>query len=259
VVVTNTAGSATSNEATLTVNASSNNPPAVAITGPVNGAVYTAEAWITISASASDADERWPRSSSTQDGVAGHGHHVALQLRLEGAGWQLQPDRQGNGQPRRDNDQRGGDGEGLPVVTVSAYDAWASEPATDTGRFRVYRSSLTTAALTVKYAMSGTAVNGTDYAALSGSVVIPVGAGYVDVTVTPADDTLVEGKEFVTMTLSADAAYVLGTVKAGTVNLLDNELPVVTAPCRTTGLPSPAVTRADSGSRGRAARRRRSP
>jgi len=37
--------------------------------------------------------------------------------------------------------------------------------------------------------MSGTAVNGTDYVSLSGSATVPAGAAYVDVTVTPKDDT----------------------------------------------------------------------
>ncbi|QSQ19041.1 PKD domain-containing protein [Pyxidicoccus parkwayensis] len=115
----------------------------------------------------------------------------------------------------------------LPVVTVSAYDPWSSEPGTDTGRFQVSRTGTTTSALTVRYALSGTAAD-TDYAALPGTVTIPAGATSAYVVLTPTDDALVEGKETVILTLQEDAAYQVHTSASATVSLLDDEQPVVT-------------------------------
>jgi hypothetical protein len=63
-----------------------------------------------------------------------------------------------------------------PVVSITATDPWASESAGDTGTFTVSRTGDLTNALAVSYIVGGDAVAGTDYAALSGSVVIPAGS-----------------------------------------------------------------------------------
>ncbi|MBZ4422496.1 Calx-beta domain-containing protein [Myxococcus sp. RHSTA-1-4] len=115
----------------------------------------------------------------------------------------------------------------LPVVTVTAPDSLGSEPGTDTARFSVARTGPTTSALTVRYALSGTAAE-TDYAALPGTVTIPAGAASANVVLTASDDTLVEGKETVILTLLEDSAYQVHTSASATVSLLDDELPVVT-------------------------------
>jgi len=115
-----------------------------------------------------------------------------------------------------------------PTVTASVYDGWASEPGSDTGRFRLTRTGSTTAALAVKYAMSGAAVNGADYTLLSGSATIPAGAGYVNVDVVPVNDAAAESLETVVLTVSEDGAYQTGSTVKGTINLLDDELPIVT-------------------------------
>jgi hypothetical protein len=62
-----------------------------------------------------------------------------------------------------------------------------------------------------------------DYATPSGSVTIPAGATSATVVITPLDDTLVEGTETVTLSLSANAAYQLTSVTAATVNLTSND------------------------------------
>jgi hypothetical protein len=51
----------------------------------------------------------------------------------------------------------------IPVVTVTAADASAAEPVANTGAFRFTRTGSTSASLTVRYGIGGTAVNGTDY------------------------------------------------------------------------------------------------
>ena len=76
----------------------------------------------------------------------------------------------------------------LPVVTIVATDANAAEEALNTGTFTVSRTGATTAALTVSYAIAGSATNTTDYQTLSGSVVIPASQSSATITVTPVDD-----------------------------------------------------------------------
>jgi YD repeat-containing protein len=110
-----------------------------------------------------------------------------------------------------------------PSVTVAATDANASEQGSDPGVFTVSRAGGTSQPLTVGYAVSGTATNGADYATLSGTVTIPVGASSQTVIVTPVDDTAVEGSETVTLTLSANAAYAVGAPSSATVTVADND------------------------------------
>ncbi len=109
------------------------------------------------------------------------------------------------------------------VVTVSATDASASEPGTDTGTFTFSRTGGTLSALTVSYALSGTATNGTDYNALSGTVTIPAGSASQTVTVAPVDDTMPEGDETVVLTLSSGAGYQAGSPSSATVTIHDND------------------------------------
>jgi len=109
----------------------------------------------------------------------------------------------------------------LPVLTVSASDANAGELGGDPGVFTVARTGSTAAALTVQFALSGTA-NGSDYAASGSPVVIPSGATSVILTVTPNDDSAVESAETVIVTLAPNAAYTLGTPNSATITIADN-------------------------------------
>src|SRR5207249_3349183 len=113
----------------------------------------------------------------------------------------------------------------LPTVTVVASDANASESGPNSGTFTVSRTGSTTAALTVKYSLGGSAANGSDYATLSGSVNISAGSSSATVTVNPVDDSAVEGNETVVLTLSADAAYTIGSPNSATVTIADNDQP----------------------------------
>lgn len=118
----------------------------------------------------------------------------------------------------------------LATVSIVASDANAAETtsgqAADPGTFTVTRTGSTTAPLTVNYAIGGTATNGTDYTSLSGTVVIPAGQASATITVSPSDDTLVEGNETVALTLSS-GSYTIDTTKAAaTVTLADNDTAV---------------------------------
>ena len=107
----------------------------------------------------------------------------------------------------------------LPTVTIAATDPTATEAGPTTGQFTLTRTGVTTAALTVNYTVAGTATAGSDYAALTGTVVLPAGSATATMTVTPIDDLLVEGDETVVVTLSANAAYTVGTPASATVTI----------------------------------------
>jgi hypothetical protein len=111
----------------------------------------------------------------------------------------------------------------LPTVNIEATDDSAAEAGSATGTFTITRSGDLTAALTVNYTISGSAGNGTDYAALSGSVVIPAGSGAVAVTVTPVDDAIDEANETVILTLAAGTGYQIGSSNDDTVTIADND------------------------------------
>ena len=116
----------------------------------------------------------------------------------------------------------------LPTITIAATDAAAAELNRDGGVFRVTRTGATTAALTVNYAISGTATNGPDFNTLASSVAIPIGATFADITLTPIDDTAVEANETAVLTLAASASYQLGATTAGTVTIADNDVHAAT-------------------------------
>lgn len=87
-------------------------------------------------------------------------------------------------------------------------------------------------AVTVNYAISGSATATSDYTPLSGSVVIPANENSVSIPMDIVDDSLVEGGEQVVLTLNAGSGYVLGDELIATLTIADNE-PVVTVAATT--------------------------
>ena len=114
------------------------------------------------------------------------------------------------------------------LVSVFATDSDASEDGPNPGSFEVSRNGPTTNALTVFYTTGGSAISGTDYATLAGSVTILAGSSTASVTVTPIDDALSEGPETVVLSLSPNAAYTISALGAATVTITDDERPTVT-------------------------------
>jgi uncharacterized protein len=112
-----------------------------------------------------------------------------------------------------------------PTVTIDAIDAAAAETGSDPGTFRITRTGDTTNALTVSYTVGGQATNGTDYSpSLTGTVAISAGQSFVDITVTPFDDTDSEGNETVILNLTDTADYDLGASSTATVTISDNDI-----------------------------------
>jgi hypothetical protein len=110
-------------------------------------------------------------------------------------------------------------------VAVSAYNSGASEGG-NTGKFYISRVG-STGALTVSYALSGTATDGLDYTGLTGSVVIPDTQFGEVVTFTPVNDVLPEGTEKVTLSIVAGSGYGVDRPASATLEIADNDsLPI---------------------------------
>ncbi len=106
------------------------------------------------------------------------------------------------------------------VVTVAAQSSSIAENALNPGVFSVVRTG-GFKPLTIAYTVSGTALAGSDYTALSGSVVIPMGANSATISLTPLTDSISESPESVVVTLTANAAYTLGEPKAAGMLITD--------------------------------------
>ncbi|MBW8865161.1 MAG: hypothetical protein JF609_09625 [Verrucomicrobia bacterium] len=113
----------------------------------------------------------------------------------------------------------------LPTISVTASDASASRVGPDSGTFTVARTGSTASALTINYALSGTAINGTDYNTLATSVTIPSGAASAVITVTPKASTSYIGSETAQLALSANSAYTIGATGSGSVTIAGNSVP----------------------------------
>jgi hypothetical protein len=145
------------------------------------------------------------------------------------------------------------------VVSVTANDATATEhtPVNDLGVFRISRDTTAATNLTVYYTTNGsTATMGSDFTNLTGSVTIFAGATYADVIISPIDDATAESTETVVLSLSANAAYSVGSPATATINLVDNDsavtLPTVTLSATDSSAvePGPANTGTFQVSRG---------
>ncbi len=122
------------------------------------------------------------------------------------------------------------DNDNGPVVTLTSSDTSASETGPDNGTYTFTRIGSTTSALTVSYQLSGTATKDTDYSLSpsTATITIPAGSATATLTLAPIDDPDVEtGGETATVTLSANAAYVVGAANSATVTIADDDtLPV---------------------------------
>jgi hypothetical protein len=112
-----------------------------------------------------------------------------------------------------------------PAIAIVASDAVAGEFGTNTGRVSfVVMSGTNTSPVTVNYSVGGTAVAGTDYAALSDSVVIPAGSLAADVLVTPLGDNLSADSVTASLTLLSSTNYTITNPSSATVTILDRPL-----------------------------------
>jgi hypothetical protein len=106
-----------------------------------------------------------------------------------------------------------------PLTSIVTTSANASVSSNQQGKISVKRAGgNTSAALPVYYSVSGTAIAGSDYDSLPGSVTIPAGATEASITINPRNAALV-GRKNVVLTLSANSAYDISTTRSATVYL----------------------------------------
>jgi hypothetical protein len=111
---------------------------------------------------------------------------------------------------------------GLPLVSVTASDPTAAEPA-DPAAFTLTRSGSPFGALRVRYVVRGDATGGADYLALPGWAEIPDGETSVTVRVTVFDDRQPEPLERVSLEVIPDEMYVVGTPRTALVRIADDD------------------------------------
>jgi hypothetical protein len=86
-----------------------------------------------------------------------------------------------------------------------------------------WETDTNTAAVTVNYAVSGSATPGADYAALPGAVTLPQDVFAAVIPLTPADDGLLEGPEDVWVTPTPSDRYVIAVNTAAAVEIYSDE------------------------------------
>jgi Ca2+-binding RTX toxin-like protein len=113
---------------------------------------------------------------------------------------------------------------GTPIVSIAAGTS-ASE-AGGTGSFTLTLSEPATDDLTVSYTVGGSATNGTDYTALTGTATFASGATTATINVVATNDAIIDPNESVTVTLTDGASYDVATTPAdtATVTIADNDI-----------------------------------
>ena len=94
--------------------------------------------------------------------------------------------------------------------------------------FSVFRAGATNDAVTVDYAIGGTATNGVDYAAIPGTVTILAGASRAAITIVPLGEGPPDRARSVVLQLVADATgtnYLLGYPRTAAAIILDSQSP----------------------------------
>jgi gliding motility-associated-like protein/uncharacterized repeat protein (TIGR01451 family) len=119
----------------------------------------------------------------------------------------------------------------LPTATITATDAAAAENPLGTGTYTVSLDAPnnTGSAITINYTEGGgTAISGSDFVALSGSVSIANLVSSATITLTPINDTVVEPNETVIVTLDTGAGYTVGAPNTATVTITSDDSATIT-------------------------------
>jgi subtilase family serine protease len=112
----------------------------------------------------------------------------------------------------------------LPTVSVVASAPTAYEAGSAPGSFTITRSVVSSEPMTVQFALSGTALNGTDYQATGAFATIPAGAASVVVPIVPVDDTLVESNETIQLRLRSGGPYIVYAPSTATVTIVSDDV-----------------------------------
>jgi hypothetical protein len=115
-----------------------------------------------------------------------------------------------------------------PTITLAVAPASVLEDGTPNLVYTFTRTGPTTNALTVNYGITGTATNGTDYAAIGTTATFAPNSATAIVTVNPTADTTIEANETVALTLATGTGYTIGTATAVTGTIINDDTPTIT-------------------------------
>ena len=110
----------------------------------------------------------------------------------------------------------------LPSVTVTPIYTQATESGVP-GIFQLNLTGSTTKVLSINYSLSGTATNGTDYAALNGIATFAAGNSTAIIFINPTEDIIFEGNETATLSLLTGTGYTVGATNISTITIADND------------------------------------
>ncbi len=113
----------------------------------------------------------------------------------------------------------------VPSATITVAPAAVAEDGAPNLVYTVTLNQASLSALSVNFALSGTAANGTDFAAIASPLVIPAGNTTGTITVNPTADATIEADETVILTLSAGTGYTVGVPASATGSILNDDLP----------------------------------
>ncbi len=114
-------------------------------------------------------------------------------------------------------------------VSVTATSPQTNEDGSGTLVYTFARERESVLDLAVNYEVAGTAMNGVDYPALSGTITIPAGSLEATLVIDPTDDDLLEPDETVVVNLAFGRQYTLGALSSATGTITNDEpLPTVT-------------------------------
>ena len=121
------------------------------------------------------------------------------------------------------------DNDSLPSISITATVATTEEAGSESGIFTVTRTGGNNAqSLLVNFeTIGGTATNGTDYATISNTAIIPVDQSSVTINVVPVFDNDSEADETVILEVAeSPTSYTVGVTSAQ-VTIINSELPLV--------------------------------
>jgi kumamolisin len=112
----------------------------------------------------------------------------------------------------------------VPTISVAAtQEAMVVGPTP--GEFTVTRSGSPLGSVSLGYSLSGTAVAGTDYQALPGTVTIPFGENSVEITVNPLANGSATSDPELELTLNSSNAYLPGDPYTATLTIQEEATP----------------------------------
>lgn len=111
-----------------------------------------------------------------------------------------------------------------PTVSIKATTPRANENPLTSAAFTVARTGTTASPLAVSYSVAGTAINGTDYATLTGAVTIPAGSSTASIAITPVNDTTIEDDETVQLSINSGSLYNVGVPASDTVKIISEDV-----------------------------------